>query len=60
MKTTMRIVVAIWVTSMVAMVGTLLFYSIRDNLILLIPTVLLATIAYNLIKMARDGEDRWE
>lgn len=60
MKTTMRIVVAIWVTSMVAMVGTLLFYSIRDNLILLMPTVLLAIIAYNLIKMARDGEDRWE
>lgn len=60
MRTAMKIVVAIWVTSMVAMVGTLLFYSIRDNLILLLPTVLLAIIAYNLIKLARDGKDSWE
>lgn len=60
MRTAMKIVVAIWVASMVAMVGTLLFYSIRDNLILLLPTVLLAIIAYKLIKLAREGKDYWE
>lgn len=59
MKTLMRLVIAIWVASMVAMVGSLLYYAIRDNLILLIPAAILAVIGYNLVRLTRYDNDEW-
>lgn len=59
MKTLMRLVIAIWIASIVAMVGVLLFYAICDNPILILPAFLLGGLAYCLVRLTRCDNDEW-
>lgn len=58
-KVLCKLFVALWVASLVAMIGVLLVAAVRENIILLLPVAVLAVLACLLVKLSRHDDEIW-